>query len=259
MRPEEVLPHRPPFLLLDSIDEVVPGHSAGVRRGAALRARRPLTADPPGWAQSSGGARTRQPLWPPKPNELEITGPGCQGRGAPRTRSRPMAGSGVVTPKVGGIRARWMLSTTAAASRAPAAPKAWPVTPLVEVTGGPGEPNSLRMASASAASLRGVEVPWALIWPMSAGPTAASARASSMQAAAPAPAGAGAVRWWASAVLAAPRTSARTLAPPLRALAISPSTRTAPPSDSTKPSPLTSNGRDTPVGDTAVMLPKRAT
>ena len=28
MRPEEVLPHRPPFLLLDSLDEVVPGHSA---------------------------------------------------------------------------------------------------------------------------------------------------------------------------------------------------------------------------------------
>src|SRR2546421_12338839 len=28
MRPEEALPHRPPFLLLDSIDEVVPGHSA---------------------------------------------------------------------------------------------------------------------------------------------------------------------------------------------------------------------------------------
>ena len=28
MRPEEVLPHRPPFLLHDSLDEVVPGHSA---------------------------------------------------------------------------------------------------------------------------------------------------------------------------------------------------------------------------------------
>src|SRR5437016_9789691 len=28
MRPDELLPHRPPFLLLDSIDEVVPGHSA---------------------------------------------------------------------------------------------------------------------------------------------------------------------------------------------------------------------------------------
>lgn len=28
MRPEEVLPHRPPFLFLDEIDEVVPGVSA---------------------------------------------------------------------------------------------------------------------------------------------------------------------------------------------------------------------------------------
>jgi 3-hydroxyacyl-[acyl-carrier-protein] dehydratase len=28
MRPEDVLPHRPPFLLLDEIDEVVPGQRA---------------------------------------------------------------------------------------------------------------------------------------------------------------------------------------------------------------------------------------
>jgi 3-hydroxyacyl-[acyl-carrier-protein] dehydratase len=28
MRPEEILPHRPPFLLLDQIDEIVPGTSA---------------------------------------------------------------------------------------------------------------------------------------------------------------------------------------------------------------------------------------
>jgi 3-hydroxyacyl-[acyl-carrier-protein] dehydratase len=28
MRPEDVLPHRPPFLLLDHVDEVVPGQSA---------------------------------------------------------------------------------------------------------------------------------------------------------------------------------------------------------------------------------------
>ena len=28
MRPEDLLPHRSPFLLLDSLDEVVPGHSA---------------------------------------------------------------------------------------------------------------------------------------------------------------------------------------------------------------------------------------
>ena len=54
--------------------------------------------------------------------------------------------------------------TTATASSAPAAPSAWPVMPLIEVTGGPGAPNTLAMASASAASLSGVEVPWALMW-----------------------------------------------------------------------------------------------
>ena len=31
MRPEEILPHRPPFLFLDEIDEVVPGVSASGR------------------------------------------------------------------------------------------------------------------------------------------------------------------------------------------------------------------------------------
>jgi 3-hydroxyacyl-[acyl-carrier-protein] dehydratase len=28
VRPDEVLPHRPPFLFVDEIDEIVPGHSA---------------------------------------------------------------------------------------------------------------------------------------------------------------------------------------------------------------------------------------
>ena len=92
--------------------------------------------------------------------------------------------------------------TTAAASMAPAAPSAWPVTPLVEVTSGPGEPNTLWMASASLASLRGVEVPWALMWAMSDGARPASPSARSIQATAPAPPGDGAVMWYASAVLA---------------------------------------------------------
>ena len=35
--------------------------------------------------------------------------------------------------------------------------------PLVEVTGGPGEPNTFVIASASARSLSSVEVPWAFI------------------------------------------------------------------------------------------------
>ena len=43
------------------------------------------------------------------------------------------------------------------------------MTPLVEVTSGPGSPKTLVMARASARSLSGVEVPWALMWPTSAG------------------------------------------------------------------------------------------
>ena len=78
---------------------------------------------------------------------------------------------------------------------------------MVDVTGGPLGPKTLMMASASAASLRGVDVPWPLMWPMSAGATPASARASSMQRTAPEPSGDGAVMWWASAVDADPRTS----------------------------------------------------
>ena len=71
----------------------------------------------------------------------------------------------------------------------------WPVTPLVEVTGGGASPNTLMIASASDASLSGVEVPWALTWPMADGARPASSRASCMQAVAPAPPGDGAVMW----------------------------------------------------------------
>ena len=91
---------------------------------------------------------------------------------------------------------------------APAAPNPCPVTPLVEVTSGPGSPKTLLMARDSARSLSGVEVPWALMCPTSPGLIPASASASSMQATAPAPSGEGAVMWWASAVLADPATSA---------------------------------------------------
>ena len=69
------------------------------------------------------------------------------------------------------------------------------MTPLIEVIGGPGVPKTLATASASAASFRGVDVPWALIWRMSAALSPASASASSMQATAPLPPGDGAVMW----------------------------------------------------------------
>ena len=128
------------------------------------------------------------------------------------------------------------------------------MTPLVDVTGGPGSPNTLRQASASAASLSGVDVPWALTWRMSAGVSPASSRARCMQAIAPVPPGAGAVMWWASALLAAPNTSPRIVAP--RATACSHSSRisTAEPSPITNPSRSTSKGRLTPDVDRAVML-----
>ena len=93
-----------------------------------------------------------------------------------------------------------MASRDPTASTAPAAPMRWPVTPLVEVTGTAPAPNTLVMAAASAASLSGVEVPWAFTWPTSPGVSPASASAASMHATAPAPLSAGAVMWWASQV-----------------------------------------------------------
>ena len=45
---------------------------------------------------------------------------------------------------------------------APAAPRVCPVAPLVELVGGAFAPKSARSASASALSLAGVAVPWAL-------------------------------------------------------------------------------------------------
>ena len=74
-----------------------------------------------------------------------------------------MSGSGSSKPKVGGMLPCRMVRTAATASMAPLAPSPCPVTPLVEVTGGESAPNTLPMASDSAWSLSGVEVPWALM------------------------------------------------------------------------------------------------
>jgi 3-oxoacyl-[acyl-carrier-protein] synthase II len=81
-----------------------------------------------------------------------------------------------------------------------AAAMRWPVTPLVDVTGGACSPKTLAMASASPASLSGVEVPWALMCTTWAASMRASSSASCMHAAAPTPPGAGAVMWCASAL-----------------------------------------------------------
>ena len=50
MRPEDVLPHRPPFLFVDEVDEVVPGESA--------RGRWHLTGDEPFFAGHFPGRPT---------------------------------------------------------------------------------------------------------------------------------------------------------------------------------------------------------
>src|SRR3954451_231417 len=50
MRPEDMLPHRPPFLFVDEIDEVVPGQSA--------RGRWHLTGDEPFFAGHFPGRPT---------------------------------------------------------------------------------------------------------------------------------------------------------------------------------------------------------
>ena len=75
---------------------------------------------------------------------------------------------------------------------------------------------------------------------------------------APRPAGSGAVMWWASAVDAAPMTSARIVAPRASAWSHSSSTRMPAPSPMTKPSRSTSKGREKSVEESAVMLRKPA-
>ena len=199
------------------------------------------------------------PLWPPNPNEFDRVGPGVHGRPSPVTMSiSGSSGSRSAKPNVGGSTPWRIDSTTATASMDPAAPSECPVTPLIEVTAGPGVPNSVAIACASAASLSGVEVPWALTWTMSSADSPASSSASCMHATAPEPPGDGAVMWWASAVDAPPSTSARIVAPRASALDHSSSTRAPAPSDIMNPSRRRSNGHDTPVLESAVMLVKPA-
>ena len=85
----------------------------------------------------------------------------------------------------------------ATASTAPAAPSRCPIADLVEDTGMSlaASPSAALMASVSARSLRGVEVPCALTYTMSSVLSSASARATRIASAAPAPSLSGAVRW----------------------------------------------------------------
>ncbi len=78
---------------------------------------------------------TTEPLWPPKPKLFEMTGPGSHGRASPITTSIVMSSPSTFVFAVGGIRRFSIDSSAAAASSAPAAPSAWPVTPLIDTTG----------------------------------------------------------------------------------------------------------------------------
>ena len=77
-------------------------------------------------------------------------------------------------------------------SIAPAAPSMWPVMDLVDETGtrlAASSPRASLMAAVSAASLSGVEVPWALMYATAEGGSPASPRAHLMARPAPAPVG----------------------------------------------------------------------
>ncbi len=66
-----------------------PSHGRSSRVAAGRQRRRDLTG-----SDQSGGSRTRQPLCPPKPNELESTAAGSHACGAPCTTRIVISGSG---------------------------------------------------------------------------------------------------------------------------------------------------------------------
>ena len=141
----------------------------GLRGRAVLRDRRRLTVGPER-PRPEGGRDHQAAVVAAEAEAVRQRRAGLPRPRARRARGRSAElGIGLVCPRSAGSARAASTSTTAAASSAPAAPSAWPVTPLVDVTGGPGRAEHLAIASASAASLSGVDVPWALMWTMSAG------------------------------------------------------------------------------------------
>ena len=144
------------------------------------------------------GATIRLALWPPKPNEFDIAGPAGTARGAPATTSSWMSSPSRSRFAVGG--------TSSVGDREQAGDGLGRAGGADEVAGDAlrrgrrrgSVAEHLAMASASAASLSGVDVPCALTCAMSAGTRPASSSASCMHAAAPPPPGDGAVMWYAS-------------------------------------------------------------
>ena len=214
----------------------------------------PVTATGPGrGARVSGGVagseKISTTLLPPKPNELLITWVSGAERNAV-TGARPMAGSGVVKPGLGGIAWRRKASTHTTASMAPLAASAWPKNPFVLDTGGTRSPNTVFKAFASARSLSRVPVPCALTYWTAAAGSPARRSAARIASAAPAPSGCGAVEWCASQVAAQPLSRAKMVAPRRRANVSDSNTSTPAPSPMLVPARSASKGRQ-PVSSTS--------
>ena len=107
----------------------------------------------------------------------------------------PHAGSISELWRVAGRIPSLQASTQLITSVMPPAPIMWPVAALVELTAGVQPSNTSLIAPISMLSPTGVEVPCALMYPMSEGFIPAMRSASRMQAFAPWPSGAGEVTW----------------------------------------------------------------
>src|SRR5213078_551664 len=122
------------------------------RKGDVPRGHRarPGDGDRPPHARPSTSAA----LVPAKPEELETATSTACARAVPTTRSRPsQAGSSVSSPAVGGILPSASTRAQRMASKAPAAPRVWPMAPLIESTGTTRRPKTRVKATASMASL----------------------------------------------------------------------------------------------------------
>src|SRR5512139_2340385 len=149
--------HKALFVAFDGSSEQA--HGSGVRNQSLNRVRDRCAHHP--------RPRTSTALLPPNAKELLMTYSKGRPSASPERTTWSAGRSGSVTPshQCGGIRPSSFscnVSQQNAASRAPAPPRAWPVSGLVELTGVP-PPNSDTTALLSIASFAGVPVPWRLM------------------------------------------------------------------------------------------------
>ena len=144
------------------------------------------------------------PLWPPKPKLFDMRGAGCpRAGGAHDEVDLECRRSSTLVLAVGGMRRCSHRQQHGGGLERAGGAERVAGDALGRRDRHRAGPNTSVIAAASAASFSGVDVPWALICRMSPGWRPASSRASCMHAIAPTPPGAGAVMWWASALLAA--------------------------------------------------------